>query len=198
MNDRPIDPHHRPELIDPSAFVADNATVVGNVRIENKSSVWFGALVRGDTESIEIGENSNVQDLSVLHADPGFLCRIGKGVTIGHGAVVHGAIVGDGALIGTALPDAPVRVRGRDTWMVSAAQGAFTLLALGDVTVPQGHGIDVMTFDMAADPHGHLRERYGWDRAVLLRPDGHICAVFDAPDLADIKAAHARAMGTKT
>ena len=64
------------------------------------SSIWFGAVVRGDTEQVSIGARSNVQDLSVLHADPGYPCRIGNDVTIGHAAVVHGATVGQGALIG--------------------------------------------------------------------------------------------------
>lgn len=95
-----MDTEKHPELINPSAFVADNATVIGHVTIGSGASVWFGAVVRGDTEKVVIGERSNVQDLCVLHADPGFPCVIGKDVTIGHAAVVHGAHVGDGAMIG--------------------------------------------------------------------------------------------------
>ena len=89
-----------PDLIDGSAFVADGATVRGNVRIGAQSSVWFGAVLRGDTERVEIGDRSNVQDVSVIHSDPGFPCLIGDDVTIGHSAVVHGATVGNGAMIG--------------------------------------------------------------------------------------------------
>ena len=88
------------ERIALSAFVAANATVLGRVQIGEQSSVWFGTVIRGDTEEIEIGNRSNIQDLSVIHADPGFPCRIGNDVTIGHAAVVHGATIADAALIG--------------------------------------------------------------------------------------------------
>ena len=98
--ERNIDPHFQKELVADDAYIAENATVRGHVKVRSKASIWFGAVVRGDTEEVEIGAGSNVQDLSVLHADPGFPCRIGKNVTIGHAAVVHGASVGDGALIG--------------------------------------------------------------------------------------------------
>ena len=96
----PIDSQFHPELIHESVFVAANATLLGNVRLAVEASVWFGAVVRGDTEVVEVGERSNVQDLCVLHADPGFPCQIGKDVTIGHGAVVHGATIEDGAMVG--------------------------------------------------------------------------------------------------
>ncbi|MEM6779001.1 MAG: gamma carbonic anhydrase family protein [Planctomycetota bacterium] len=86
--------------IDATAFVAGNATVRGHVEIGPQATVWFGAILRGDTEKIVIGDRSNVQDGCVLHCDPGTPCLIGRDVTIGHKAVVHGAEVGDGALIG--------------------------------------------------------------------------------------------------
>ncbi len=95
-----LDVLHRAELVAPTAFIAENATVLGDVVIGDRSSVWFGTVIRGDTESVRIGDRSNVQDLSVLHADPGYPCEIGDDVTIGHAAVVHGATVEDGALIG--------------------------------------------------------------------------------------------------
>lgn len=95
-----ISPEFRPQQLAANAFVAPNATVRGNVVLEEQTSVWFGAVVRGDTELVEIGARTNVQDLAVLHADPGFPCRLGTDVTIGHAAVVHGATVEDGALIG--------------------------------------------------------------------------------------------------
>jgi carbonic anhydrase/acetyltransferase-like protein (isoleucine patch superfamily) len=91
-----------PELlrIDPGAFVAFNAFVVGDVHVGAGASIWFGTVVRGDTERIRIGARTNLQDGTVVHADPGFPCLLGEGVTVGHRCVVHGAIVGDGALIG--------------------------------------------------------------------------------------------------
>ncbi len=99
---RPGDVTLRPrvELIDATAWVAPGATVVGAVHLGPESSVWFGAVLRGDTEPIQIGARSNVQDGAVLHADPGHPCIIGQRVTIGHRAVVHGATVGDDAVIG--------------------------------------------------------------------------------------------------
>lgn len=100
MTAHPIDPEFHPDWIDESAYVAEGVVVRGDVRIGPESSVWFGAVVRGDTERVRIGARSNVQDLAVVHCDPGYPCEIGDGVTIGHGAVVHGALVGDGALIG--------------------------------------------------------------------------------------------------
>lgn len=90
----------RPQQIHPSAFIANNATVTGDVHIAEDCSVWFGAVIRGDTQTIEIGPGTNIQDLSLLHADAGVPCRLGKNVTVGHAAIVHGAIVEDDCLIG--------------------------------------------------------------------------------------------------
>lgn len=90
---------HAPE-IDPSAFVAETATLVGRVRLAANASVWFGTTLRGDNEPITIGENSNVQEGTVMHTDPGYPLEIGKNVTIGHQAMLHGCTVGDGSLIG--------------------------------------------------------------------------------------------------
>lgn len=86
--------------IDPAAFVAPGAVVLGNVTIGAESSVWYNAVIRGDTEAIRIGKQTNVQDLCCLHADPGFPCTLGDRVTVGHGAIVHGATVEDDVLIG--------------------------------------------------------------------------------------------------
>jgi carbonic anhydrase/acetyltransferase-like protein (isoleucine patch superfamily) len=83
-----------------SAYVAPNATVLGNVTLEENSSVWFGATLRGDNETIHIGAASNVQDGAVLHTDPGFPMSIGANVSIGHQAMLHGCTVGEGSLIG--------------------------------------------------------------------------------------------------
>jgi carbonic anhydrase/acetyltransferase-like protein (isoleucine patch superfamily) len=90
----------RPELIEPSVFVAPSATIIGDVSIGPESSVWFQAVLRGDSEAIRIGGQTNVQDGCVLHADPGFPCVLGDRVTLGHGAIVHGATVEDNVLIG--------------------------------------------------------------------------------------------------
>ncbi len=86
--------------IEASAWVADSAQVMGNVEMGANSSVWFGAIVRGDTEVITIGCNSNIQDASVLHADIGKPLTVGDNVTVGHQVMLHGCTIGDGALIG--------------------------------------------------------------------------------------------------
>jgi len=80
--------------------VADTARVIGDVRLAPDSSVWFGAVLRGDTESITIGEGTNVQDGSVLHADAGLPLTLGRHVTVGHMVMLHGCTVGDESLIG--------------------------------------------------------------------------------------------------
>jgi len=85
---------------DGNYFIADTATVIGKVRLKANASVWFGAVLRGDNEWIEIGEGSNVQDNSTCHTDPGFPLVLGKNVTVGHNVILHGCTVEDGALIG--------------------------------------------------------------------------------------------------
>lgn len=86
--------------IDENAFVAPNATVIGDVEIAADSSVWFGAVLRGDESPIRIGRGSNVQDNAVLHCDHNSPMLIGDNVTIGHGAIIHGAVIGSDTLIG--------------------------------------------------------------------------------------------------
>ena len=83
-----------------SAWVADNAQVIGNVVLAEDSSVWFGVTLRGDTETITVGRGSNIQDGSVLHADVGFPMTVGENVTVGHQVMLHGCSIGDGSLIG--------------------------------------------------------------------------------------------------
>jgi carbonic anhydrase/acetyltransferase-like protein (isoleucine patch superfamily) len=82
------------------AWVAETATVIGDVELGANASVWFGAVVRGDTEHITIGADTNIQDGSVLHADAGKPLKIGAGVTVGHQVMLHGCTVEDGALVG--------------------------------------------------------------------------------------------------
>ena len=83
-----------------SCWVAPNASVIGNVSIGKNVGIWFGAAIRGDTEQIVIGANSNIQENSVLHTDPGFALTIGAGCTIGHKAVLHGCMIGNNSLVG--------------------------------------------------------------------------------------------------
>jgi len=90
----------RAEQVHPTAFIARGAVVVGDVTLEEASSVWFNAVLRGDCAPIRVGARSNIQDGCILHADPGFPCTLGEGVTVGHGAVVHGATVGDNVVVG--------------------------------------------------------------------------------------------------
>lgn len=82
------------------AWVADSAQVMGTVELADNASVWFGAVIRGDTETIRVGRNSNIQDGSVLHADIGQPLTIGDNVTVGHQVMLHGCTIGDGSLIG--------------------------------------------------------------------------------------------------
>jgi len=90
---------HTPD-VDASAYVTDSASVIGNVHLAANTSIWFGAALRGDNELISIGEGSNVQECAVLHTDIGYPLVVGKNVTIGHQAMLHGCTVGDGSLIG--------------------------------------------------------------------------------------------------
>ena len=84
----------------PEAWLADDATVVGDVLVERRASIWYGAVLRGDECSIRLGEGSNLQDQAVIHGDPSFPVCIGRDVTVGHRALLHGCTVEDGCLIG--------------------------------------------------------------------------------------------------
>ncbi len=88
-----------PKVAD-SAWVANSAEVMGDVWLGDEASVWFGVVIRGDTDSIRIGARSNIQDASVLHADVGLPLTIGTGVTVGHKVMLHGCTIGDDSLIG--------------------------------------------------------------------------------------------------
>jgi carbonic anhydrase/acetyltransferase-like protein (isoleucine patch superfamily) len=83
-----------------TAWIADSAQVMGSVSLADDVSVWFGCVIRGDTEHITVGEGSNIQDASVLHADHGFPLTIGQRVTVGHQVMLHGCTIGDESLIG--------------------------------------------------------------------------------------------------
>ncbi len=90
----------KPEFRGDDYWVADNATLIGSVVLENNVSVWFNAVIRADNDVITLGENSNVQDGSVLHTEGGVPLVIGRNVTIGHQAMLHGCVIGDNSLIG--------------------------------------------------------------------------------------------------
>ena len=89
-----------PQLPEGRCFVADNATLVGTVRLDEDASIWFGAVLRGDNELISVGPRSNVQDLCVIHTDPSFPATIGADCTIGHRAILHGCTILDNSLVG--------------------------------------------------------------------------------------------------
>jgi len=86
--------------IDPEAFVAPSATLLGEVTVGARSSIWYGAVLRGDMEPILIGSRTNVQDGTIVHVDVDMPVRIGDGVSVGHRAVIHGCTIEDGCLIG--------------------------------------------------------------------------------------------------
>ena len=113
-------------------YIAENAAVIGSVVIANHASIWFNVVIRGDSELITVGERSNIQDGSVLHCDPGFPLTIGKRVTVGHKAMLHGCTVGDGALIGINSVVLNHAVIGKSTIV-----GANTLVPEGK-TIPDG------------------------------------------------------------
>ncbi|MEM9253795.1 MAG: gamma carbonic anhydrase family protein [Pseudomonadota bacterium] len=92
----------RVTLVGEGHFIAPNAAVIGDVTLKDRASVWFGCTLRGDTERIEVGAGSNIQDGSVLHADPGFPMVVGDNVTVGHNAMLHGCTIGTGSLVGIA------------------------------------------------------------------------------------------------
>lgn len=89
-----------PKSLHPTTFIAPGAVVVGDVTFAEETSVWFNAVIRGDTDPLTIGAQTNIQDLCMLHADPGYPVVLGRGVTVGHRVIVHGAQVGDNTLVG--------------------------------------------------------------------------------------------------
>ena len=87
-------------MIDPTAFIAHGAIVLGDVHIGRDSSIWYNSVIRGDTDRITIGDETNIQDLSMIHADPGIPCSVGHRVTVGHRVILHGCTIEDDCLIG--------------------------------------------------------------------------------------------------
>ncbi len=129
--------------IDDDAFVAPTAVVVGAVTMGPRASIWYGAVARADAEVIEIGEGSNVQDGCTLHSDPGFPLVVGRGVTVGHRVVLHGARVDDDVLVGMG-----------SVVMNGAHIGSGSIVAAGAVVTA-----DVADFALVA---GVPAARIGW------------------------------------
>ena len=125
-----MDTQHHPDYIEPSVFVAAGAIILGDVHIGAQSSVWFNAVIRADTDRVTIGAGTNVQDGVIIHVDAGAPCLIGNGVTIGHRAVVHGALVEDDVLIGIGAIVLSGAKIGRDSIL-----GAGTLVT-GHTVIP--------------------------------------------------------------
>jgi carbonic anhydrase/acetyltransferase-like protein (isoleucine patch superfamily) len=143
-----------PKVAD-DAWVAPNATLVGSVTLGPEASVWFGAVLRGDGDSIEIGAGSNVQDGCVLHADPGFPVRVGAGVSIGHNAVVHGCAVEDDVLVGMGA-----------VVMNGARVGRGSLVAAGAVVL---EGTDIPPGSLVAGVPGKVRRELSDDEVQGLQ-----------------------------
>ncbi len=115
--------HHQPR-VSQSAYIAPSADLIGRVSIGDDACVLFGAVLRGDTEEISLGQGSNIQDGVVVHADPGFPARIGTGVSVGHNATLHGCTVEDHSLIGMGA-----------TVLNGAVIGSGSLVAAGSVVL---------------------------------------------------------------
>lgn len=119
-------------VIHPTASMAKNAVVVGDVRLAENVSIWYGAVLRGDDGSIAVGRGSNIQDGCVVHPEPDFPVTVGEGVTVGHRAILHGCTIGDGCLVGMGA-----------TVMNGAVIGAHSIVAAGALvtqgfTAPEG------------------------------------------------------------
>jgi carbonic anhydrase/acetyltransferase-like protein (isoleucine patch superfamily) len=133
----------RREQIDPSVFIAPSAAIMGDVTIGAESSVWFQSVLRGDVEAIRVGRRTNIQDGCILHADEGFPCTLGDGVTLGHGAIVHGATIEDDVLIGM-----------RAVVMNGARIGRGSIVAVGSVVL---EGMEVPPGSIVMGMPGKIR-----------------------------------------
>lgn len=152
-----------PQLAD-DCWIADNAHVSGDVEIGSQSSIWFGASMRGDTDKIRIGNQTNIQDLCCLHGDPGFPCIIGDRVTVGHAAIVHGATVQSDCLIGIGA----IILNG-------ATISSGSIVAAGAL-VPEGKLIPPNSLVMGM-PAKVIRETTDQDREKITRGTEHYVAL---------------------
>ena len=143
--------------IHPTAFVAPGARLVGDVELDARASVWFNAVLRGDSDSVRVGEGSNVQDGAILHTDEGSPCLVGVGCTVGHRAIVHGCRIGDGTLIGMGA-----------IVLSNAVIGARSLVAAGAL-VAQGKEFPERSL-IVGTPAKVVRELTDEDLARLIDP----------------------------
>jgi carbonic anhydrase/acetyltransferase-like protein (isoleucine patch superfamily) len=147
-------------IVDERAFVAAGAVIVGNVRLSARSSVWYNAVLRAEAEPIVLGEDSNLQDAVVCHVDAGFPLTIGSGVSVGHGAVLHGCTVEDDCLIGMSA-----------TVLNGAVIGAGSLVAAGAVVL---EGTVVPPGSLVAGVPGKVRRELSEEeRQGIRRNAGH-------------------------
>lgn len=146
--------------VHPETFLAAGVTVVGDVVIAARASIWYGAVLRGDGDRIEVGAGSNVQDNCVLHADRGFPLRLGNGVTVGHGAVLHGCRVGDHSLIGMGA-----------VVMNGAEIGSESMVAAGTVVL-EGTGVPARS--LIAGVPGKVRRTLTEDEIARMRDSARI------------------------
>ena len=147
----------REPRLDPTAFVAPGAWVIGDVELGPNASVWFGAVLRGDSDRVRVGARTNVQDGAVLHTDPGVPCEVGEDCTIGHGAVVHGCRIGNSCLIGMGA-----------VVLSGAVIGDESLVAAGAL-VPEGKEFPARSL-LLGSPVRRLRELTEEDVERLIRP----------------------------
>jgi carbonic anhydrase/acetyltransferase-like protein (isoleucine patch superfamily) len=141
--------------IDPEAFVAPTAVVVGKVTLGPRVSVWYGAILRADSEVIEIGADSNVQDGSTLHSDPGYPLVLGRGVTVGHNVVLHGARVDDDVLVGMG-----------STVLNGAHIGSGSIIAAGAVVM---QGAEIPPNSLVAGVPAKVRRQTTEDDVAAIR-----------------------------
>jgi carbonic anhydrase/acetyltransferase-like protein (isoleucine patch superfamily) len=157
-----LDARFHQEKIAPTAFIAPGAMVVGDVTLGDDASLWFGVIARGDVAAIVIGPQTNVQDGVILHAAEGLPCRLGARVTVGHGAVVHAAVVEDDVLIGT-----------RATVLDGACIGQGSLVAAGTL-IPPGMIVPPQVVVMGA-PGKVIRAVTAADEELIRATAKHYC-----------------------
>jgi len=160
--------------VDPTAFVAPNAVVVGAVTVGAGASVWYGAVLRADAESITVGAQTNIQDNCTLHADPSFPAVLGERVSVGHNAVLHGCTVEDDVLVGMGA----VVLNG-------ARIGAGSLIAAGAV-VPQG--MQVPPGSLVAGVPAKVKRELTEDERAGIKANGEGYQLLAAAHAADVGA----------
>ncbi|MEK6439731.1 MULTISPECIES: gamma carbonic anhydrase family protein [unclassified Pseudonocardia] len=148
--------------IHPDAWVAPGAVLAGRVSVGAEASVWYTCVLRGDMDAISIGERSNIQDGSVVHADPGFPCTVGAGVSVGHRAVLHGCTIGDDVLVGMGA----VVLNG-------ARVGSGSLIAAGAVIT---QGMEIPPNSLVAGVPGKVRKELGEEerKSILLNATAYV------------------------